>query len=177
MALASKRKLALILSSKSPSHIQLVPGDLVGVYIKNENKKRGQWTSPKVIRSFDPTTPTVTVPGSNGRSIRAETEYIRNVLPVESFATMIRQANEDLDEEIKEWLCNIASKYVHGSVNNVQEYGSNTQQTETFDEIFSDTYTAIIPTVGYQVEFYWPLENQYYPGLVAAKMDSGKFKI
>lgn len=75
--LTAKRNLALIFSSKSATDIHPAPSDVVEIYVKQENKKRGKWSSPKTVLSYDRTRSTVTVPGASGRTIRAATEDIR----------------------------------------------------------------------------------------------------
>lgn len=57
--LAAKRKLTRILRSKSIVDLPVNVSDLVQIFIKHEKQKRGQWSSPKTILSFDKNSGTV----------------------------------------------------------------------------------------------------------------------
>ena len=65
--LTAKRKLNLILKSKSTSVAPVQIGDLVQVYTKLQHEKRGKWSNPKLVLSFGKISGTVTVPGRNGK--------------------------------------------------------------------------------------------------------------
>lgn len=54
----------------------------------------------------------VTVPGNHGCKIRAETEDVRNALRDESFAEMIHQENDQLDNDISYLLSHVASSFL-----------------------------------------------------------------
>lgn len=55
-----------------------------------------------MILGYDLSTPTVTLPNKNGHILRAAMEAIRHAIPDESFSSMIRQANDQLDNDIDE---------------------------------------------------------------------------
>lgn len=71
------------------------------MFIKNDKQRRCKWSSTKVIPSYDVSNATVTVPGKNSRTMRAALKDIRHPIPEKSFATMIRQTNGQLDEDIQ----------------------------------------------------------------------------
>ena len=75
--LIAKRKLNLILKSKAPQVPPIKVADLIQVYIKLRDDKRGKWTSPRVVLNVHNQTGTVTVPGSNGKVLNAAYEDIR----------------------------------------------------------------------------------------------------
>ena len=51
--LMAKRKLNLILKSKSTSLTPVQIGDLVQVFVKLQHEKRGRWSNPKPVLSYD----------------------------------------------------------------------------------------------------------------------------
>lgn len=65
--LQAKRKLALILKSKSSEEIHITPGDLVEVYTVTEMNKMRVWSEPKIVLSIDKDARTVTVPAKGGK--------------------------------------------------------------------------------------------------------------
>lgn len=75
--LRAKRKLNLILRSKSTQDEHIRAGDLVQIYIKQQHEKRGSWSAPKPVLAFGATSNTVTVPGSEGCTIKAAVEDAR----------------------------------------------------------------------------------------------------
>lgn len=101
--LSANRKLARILSSMSLTDIQLSPGDIVKMYIKQHDKqKRGKRLSPLVNLDFEPITASITVTGSNFRTIRSALGDARHSLPNVSFSATVRHANDDFDNDIQE---------------------------------------------------------------------------
>ena len=92
----AKRKLNLILSSKS---IEDPPGkisDLVQVFIKLYNEKRDSWTKAKPALRYDKSSGIVTVPGKNGKKINGSVEDVR-------FAITEDVLNETPEEETRTW--------------------------------------------------------------------------
>ena len=73
----AKHKLNLILRSKSTTDLHLKVSDLVQVFIKLQNEKRGKWSYPKPILGYDHASRIVTVPGQSGRKIKAAVEDVR----------------------------------------------------------------------------------------------------
>ena len=69
--LRAKRKLNLILKSKSTTTVPIKVGNLVQIFIKLKNEKRGKWSSGKPVLSYDKISGIVTVPGQNGRTMNA----------------------------------------------------------------------------------------------------------
>jgi len=61
--LQARRKLALILKSKTVREIPLHVGDSVEIIQKKQHEKRGKWSSAKTILSFDPDARSIIVPG------------------------------------------------------------------------------------------------------------------
>ena len=98
--LKAKRKLNLILKSKSTEEIPVKVGDIVQVYIKLQNEKRGKWSSPKPVLCYDHKSRTVTVPGQNGRKINAALEDVRNAISENELATKYQEPIDALDLDI-----------------------------------------------------------------------------
>lgn len=53
MDLLSKRKMTKVLQSKSTTDGFVSTGDMVEVYVRDGKRKRGYWTSPPTVLSFD----------------------------------------------------------------------------------------------------------------------------
>jgi len=102
--LIAKRKLMQILRSKTVAEPSISVGDIVEVFIKRENEKRGKWTSPKPVISVDADTFSVTVPGKNGRKNRAAFEDIRLSVANDNFSKVIQDAIDALDASLDIYL-------------------------------------------------------------------------
>ena len=66
-----------MLKSKSTADLPTEVGDQVQVFMKHQNEKRGKWSSPKPVLSYDRKSGTVILPGKNGLKINTAIEYIR----------------------------------------------------------------------------------------------------
>lgn len=157
ITLSAKRKLVRILSLKSPTDISVSPGDLVEIYIKQDKQKRGKWLSPRVILDFDPSTSSVTVPGSNGRTIRAAIEDVRHALSDVLFASIVRKANDEIDADIQEIVEQISSSQLNG---NVAESSSSLVRPISLPPLFASNEKSVEPNVDDLIEVYWPLEKK-----------------
>eukprot|EP00173_Palmaria_palmata_P002678 Plantae.Rhodophyta-Palmaria_palmata.ctg2798.p1 GENE.Plantae.Rhodophyta-Palmaria_palmata.ctg2798~~Plantae.Rhodophyta-Palmaria_palmata.ctg2798.p1 ORF type:complete len:702 (+),score=86.29 Plantae.Rhodophyta-Palmaria_palmata.ctg2798:107-2212(+) len=94
----AKRKLNLILKSKNVYDIDISVGQLVDVYVKKANEKRGEWILQKKIISFDRSSGIVTIPGKKGRVLKCAIEDCRYSVAT-PFAFEIQKALDDLAEE------------------------------------------------------------------------------
>lgn len=74
--LLAKKKLPLVLLSKSVQEIPVNIGDMVQVYVKNGKWKQEKWSEPKQAINFDNHYKNFTVPASSGRSIRSALEDV-----------------------------------------------------------------------------------------------------
>ena len=75
--LLSKRKLRFILRSKAIENSLAEIYDLVQVFIKLQNEKRGSWTQAKPVFPYDKSLAIVMVPGKNGKKIDVSVEVVR----------------------------------------------------------------------------------------------------
>ncbi len=94
--LTAKRKLNLILRSKSVRTPKFEVGDIVQVFIKNTSEKRGKWSSPKTVFDFNPQCGIITLPGKGDRVLKVSAEDVRYALS-SPFTYDIRRANDELD--------------------------------------------------------------------------------
>ena len=94
--LMAKRKLDLILRSKSTYEIPVKIGDMVQVLIKLQNEKRGNWSNPKPVLEYDKPFGTVIFPGRNGHKINAAVEDVRFAITNDEFALKYEQAVDEL---------------------------------------------------------------------------------
>lgn len=72
-----RRKLDLILKSKDLHKVPLSVGDIVEIYQKHKNEKRGKWSEAKPILSVDKPARVIKVPGKNDREITVAFEDTR----------------------------------------------------------------------------------------------------
>lgn len=79
--LVSRRKLTLIMRSKSVKDTPVSVGDLVQVSVKQQFDKRGKWLSSRPVLSYDVKSRTGTVSGSNVRAISGAIEDFRPAMP------------------------------------------------------------------------------------------------
>ena len=75
--LFAKRKLTLILRSKTIEETPIAVGDMVQIFVKDSKEKRGKWSQSMPVLSYDLSNRTVTVPGSKGRKVCAAVEDVR----------------------------------------------------------------------------------------------------
>lgn len=94
--LLAKRKLALIMKSKATVDMNVRPGDLVEVYIRQQNEKRGKWTAPRPVLSFDRATGTLEVPGTCKR--KNFKSSFRRCSPCNHRKRFGKQIQESIDE-------------------------------------------------------------------------------
>lgn len=65
--LQAKRKLNKILRRKAIKTPRIRVGDLVQIFLKKQNEKRGKWSEAKPVLKFHVSSETVTVSGKSGR--------------------------------------------------------------------------------------------------------------
>ena len=181
--LQAKRKLTLILKSKSIMETPVHAGDMVEVFVKHSNEKRGKWSSPKTVLSYDHNTRTVVLPGRNGRTIQAAIEDIRPSLSDNTLAVSIKDLMDDLDDEIDneiESVTNDTGKYPSKSKHDANfdlSEGQANAQVEPIENTNSEIQGKSI-AVGDKLSVYWPDDKQYYSGTVSRYFSrSGKHKI
>lgn len=145
--------------------------DIVEIYIKKQNYKRGKWSGPKAVLALDPVTGTVTVPGANGRKDRAAAEDVRISVANSDLSSKIQESLDIMDDLLEEATDNIGD-------NDDAEY----ELSPTVDNDPSDMdigehgifLTDETPKVGDPVEFYWPMDEEFFPGTVSAYDSTSK---
>ena len=100
--LAAKRKLALILKSKSTVEQHVNVGDMIEVYKSTGMDKKGIWSRPKIVLSIDHEARSVVVPGKAGKRATVSIKDIRMALPEDSFAGTIQDALDKIDNVIED---------------------------------------------------------------------------
>lgn len=98
--LSAKRKLNMILSSKSITEQPVHVGDIIQVYTRLQNQKRGTWSEPIPVLEYDHLSRTVTVAGARGRRKQAAIEDIRRAPTENALAVAIQRASDELSEDI-----------------------------------------------------------------------------
>ena len=105
--LTSKRKLHLILKSNSTTVAPVRICDLVHVFIELQQDKRGNWSSPKPVLSYDRQSGTVTVPGQNGHTIQAAVENARFHITHNELALKYQEAMDVMETALNEYIDSI----------------------------------------------------------------------
>lgn len=164
-ALIAKRKLTLILRSRSTLDTPVSVGDMVQVFIKRDHEKRGKWTSPKLVLSYDKSSGIVTVPGTSGHTIKAAIEDVRLAITNSDLATSIQEAMDTLtlvvdnaiDDTITEKTINLEER----NDEHAKDWASDS------DEDGNGGLTPL-PATGDSVEVYWPLDKAFYPAVISS---------
>ena len=143
----AKRKLNLILKSKSNTVIPVRIGDLVQVFIKLQHEKREKWSNAKPVLSYENQSGAVTVPGQNGRTIKAAVEDVRFAITNNEFSLKYQEASDIMDTALDK------------SIDSLNK--DNSEQT---DDCVSITETDELGLthelrVGDKIEVYWPLDD------------------
>lgn len=80
-------------------------------------QKEKKWSSSRSVPSFSPDTRTVTLPSFHGHTMQAAVVDIRYALSPWSFAELVRNANDELDESLHSTLfSNSSSRYENSGV-------------------------------------------------------------
>lgn len=104
--LNTKRKMALILKSKSIAEISVKVGDAVEVCQRNL-EKRGKWSLPKIVTAVDHDARTMRVPGKGKKDLSFAVEDIRLPSFTIEFSRMVLEALDELGTQIDESIKNI----------------------------------------------------------------------
>lgn len=172
--LQAKRKLTLILRSKATTDNVVKAGDLVQVYLKNQKEKRGKWTDPRPVLSFDKISHSVTVPGKNGRTVNAAVEDVRLAVADNALARMIQESIDELQNALQIEIDEIPNDQKQGTIGNDQAPEDNESDHEVNA---SDDPMSPKPNIGDSVEVYWPQDKTYYPGNIDTISDDGLYTI
>ncbi len=72
-------------------------GDIFQVFIKIQHEKRGKWSIPKPVLSYDERFGIDSVAGQNGRKINAAVDDVRFAVVDDELATKFQEANDTFD--------------------------------------------------------------------------------
>ena len=158
----------MILRSNSVQPSPVKPGDLVQVFYKLEKEKRGKWLSPRTVLEIDQNAGIVKVPGSMGRTISAALEDVRIAHEPDDIVKHIFESIDQMDELINYWP-DCTSDCV-----STKDYDTHHQGCA---EDFMENDEPVLPVIGDQVDIFWPLGMEYYPGTVTAISETGQHVI
>ena len=184
--LKARRKLALILLSKAVTEVPLTVGDTVEVYQKRDYEKRCKWSHHKPILSVNQSVRSVNVPGRQGREITVAFEDTRAALPQHSFAHLVQDGIESLNDITVDNL-GMASTSIDEIVESNQDESEgiitetspsrSSEIKETIDDDFSTENSNAEPSVGDRISVLWPLDDHFYPGTVESEAQDGLLHI
>lgn len=95
-----KRKLKNIFCRKYITDIPIAVGDLVDVYMRTDEQKRGRWYFPRWVLELCGASWTITIPDSSGRTMKLAFEDVWPSIAEDTFAALVRAANAELDAEL-----------------------------------------------------------------------------
>lgn len=142
---------------------KILVGDWVQVFIKRDKEKRGRWLLPRIVLTYDRSVRTITVPGSNGKTISAAIEDTRPALADDSLAALVQEGIDRLDTELSDSL-----DHVHDPIPSSEDGPSATvaRSTTSDNDETSIADPAVLTALGDLVEVFWPLDNKFYHGTV-----------
>lgn len=190
--LKAQLKLKRILKSKSTTDRAVAEGDVVVVYIKRSNEKRGKWTNAKKVLQYDPCERYVTYAGKNGRTANAAVEDIRLSLQQDSLAKHVEDAIAELSNDI-DWSinaevtsipatqqdeqriyddapCHLGDEDVYDDVFNTDVSTNPNLSTVAYDlgeESSTQPSTHRTPDVEDVIDVYWSGDENFYSGVVS----------
>lgn len=171
--LQSRRKLSMILNSKSISEPNHKIGDLVEIFQHRKNNKRGPWSSARKIIQIDDNNRTITVPGRNGKTVCAAFEDVRMPINNGDFSAEICEEIDQLNKVIED--CHTSSNMVvdyESSASENYNRSDSSRKFQTNDEIdFTIREEDTEPMLIEIISVYWPLENKFYTGTVSSIED------
>ena len=180
--LLAKRKLTRILRSKTGSDIPVKVGDTVQIFIREQKDKRGKWSLPKVILEFDHYSGTVTVPGKNGKTVKAAIEDVRLALSENTFASAIQDGIDTLSRSINDTIDHLESEIPRRDSTEGSDLNNAIQRKaiDSEENVLEDTEENLtsLPSIGDSIEIYWPLDDVFYAGKVSSiNNDDNKYNI
>lgn len=99
LEIEAKCKLTRIIRSKNITDLKISVGDLVEVFIKHANEKRGKMISLRLSLPIDHLFGTFAVPVSSGRTMNASFEDLRPSLGRDSFTLIVQEIIDTTDRE------------------------------------------------------------------------------
>ena len=107
--LIAKGKLDGILRTNAIKETAVKVGGMLRVFIRTENQKRGNWSLPKPVLSYEISYRTITVPGAKGKYVKTAIEDVRHAVDTDhDLAIAIQEAinsfSQSLDEALDEAL-------------------------------------------------------------------------
>ena len=109
----AKRKLNLILRSHAIKENRINTGDLVQVFVKKENVKRGSWSQPRPVLQYDHNSRTVTVAGKGGKYLEVEIEDVRHALAPHALTQILQEAMDVCDESVTDAITTVSDSPRH----------------------------------------------------------------
>ena len=170
----ARRKLAVMLKSKTVTEFPIGVGDIVEVFQHSQHEKRGKWSAPKPILSVNFNSRSVTVPGKASKELTIALENLRPALPEDIFAHAVQTGIDELDE----LLADIQAESTEVNVEpQDEEFNVITQCASDYGADFSTESPYMELSVGDRVSVFWPDDNEYYPGVVQSANEDGLLNV
>ena len=176
--LLAKRKLNRILRSKTIQDKPIQVGDNVQIFIRQQSEKRGKWYSSKTVLAYDKDSGTVTVPGKNGRHVRAAVEDVRMAPSDNTLASSIQEGIDVLTNSLDACIDELNGDETDATAKDTADNTITIRNTDAVRDPQEDTEfdedgerLTSLSAIGDHIDVYWPLDNQFYSGTVASIND------
>lgn len=167
----ARRKLNRILRSHSHEYGPFKICDMVQVYVKADNTKRGSWSSARIILSINYDASSVVVPGRAGRRMSAAFKDVRAVPADNPLSTLVQYAIDELDALIDK-IVDVHESSHDKSPKHDRSLNDSTEVDR--DVCYFSGEPAMRPNMGERVEAYWPLDDVYYASEKTAINEEGR---
>lgn len=127
---------------------------------------------------FDIANGTVTVPGANGKKINPAIEDIRPAIAKKELATAVQNATDELDRNLEEVVDTLEDDSPESRIDFTGDDIGNSDSTALNIEEEPDRIGPNNPTVGDNIEVYWPIDKKFYGGTVHTHNErTGKYAV
>lgn len=89
----------------------VAPGDLVEVFVKHDHQMRGTWANTHLVLSLDREAWNIPAPCFSYRTMKEAVEDLHISLTHSPFAQMVRDENDQLDDELAAPLRSVPNAY------------------------------------------------------------------
>ena len=120
--LQAKRKLELMLKTKSTSEVNIAVGDNVEVYSNNGMGKTGTQSTPRIVLLVDQDARTITIPAKGCKRAAVAVENVRLALLGVKSAHLVQSAIDSVDDSID----NAIEKHPSQAVHTISDHSDDT---------------------------------------------------
>lgn len=158
-----------MLWSKFTRHPIIKTGDLVQFYVKEEKEKWGKQLFSRVFLSIDNYSGIVSVPGLSVRTISVAVEDVLLTIVDDELPGHISATNNQLETSIDD----AVETLPEANVNVLSEINVSAPDFNHDGETITGPSVSLQKLVD-RLEVFWPLNDQYYSGVVSSFTEDGQ---